>query len=54
MKYINILEAFETEIGVVNEIEKPITRDSLFWINQAIDKFVKIRFNSDFVHKTSY
>lgn len=54
MKYIDILEAFETEIGVVNEIEKPLTRDSLFWINQAIDKFVKIRFNSDFVHKTSY
>ena len=54
MKYINILEAFETEIGVVNQVEKPLTSDSLFWLNQAVDKFVKLRFNTDQVHKTSY
>lgn len=54
MKYIDILEAFETEIGVVNQIEKPLTSDSLFWLNQAVDKFVKLRFNTDQVHKTSY
>lgn len=54
MKYIDILEAFETEIGVINDIKKPTTTDSLFWINQAVDKFTKIRFNSDFIHKTSY
>ena len=45
MKYIDILEAFETEIGVVNQVEKPLTSDSLFWLNQAVDKFVKLRFN---------
>lgn len=54
MKYIDILEAFETEIGVVNQVEKPLTSDSLFWLNQAVDKFVKLRFNTDQVHKTSY
>lgn len=54
MKYIDILEAFETEIGVVNNIKKPLTTDSLFWLNQAVSKFVKLRFNGDFVHKTSY
>lgn len=54
MKCIDILEAFETEIGVVNQVEKPLTSDSLFWLNQAVDKFVKLRFNTDQVHKTSY
>lgn len=54
MKYIDILEAFETEIGVVNQVEKPLTSDSLFWLNQAVDKFVKLRFNTDQVHNTSY
>lgn len=54
MKYIDILEAFETEIGVINQVEKPLTSDSLFWLNQAVDKFVKLRFNVDQVHKTSY
>ena len=54
MKYIDILEAFETEIGVINQVEKPLTSDSLFWLNQAVDKFVKLRFNTDQVHKTSY
>ena len=54
MRYVDILQAFETEIGVINQINKPLTVDSLFWLNQAVDKFVKTRFNSDFVHKTSY
>ena len=54
MKYIEILEAFETEIGVINNVKKPLTTDSLFWLNQAVSKFVKLRFNGDFVHKTSY
>lgn len=54
MTYIDILEAFETEIGVVNQVEKPLTSDSLFWLNQAVDKFVKLRFNTDQVHRTSY
>lgn len=54
MRHIDILEAFETEIGVINQVEKPLTTDSVFWLNQAVDKFVKLRFNTDQVHKTSY
>jgi len=34
MKYIEILTAFETEIGEINnEFTKPATDDSLFWLN---------------------
>lgn len=54
MTNLQILEAFETEISKINDIDKPVTRDSLYFLNQAIDKFVKLRFNGDFVHKTSY
>lgn len=50
-----ILTSFETEIGVINDsVNKPVTADSLYWINQAVDKFVKLRFNGDFVHKTGF
>lgn len=55
MRYIDILIAFETEIGLINNtIEKPSVDDSLFWINQSVGKFVKLRFNGDFVHSTGY
>ena len=55
MKYINILEGFEREIARIDDaIEKPSTDDSLFWLNQAVGKFTKERFNGDFVHRTSY
>ena len=55
MKYIEILSAFETEINKINDnIGKPPTDDSLFWLNQAVAKFIKQRFNGDFIHKTAY
>ena len=55
MKYIDILTAFETEIGVINNVlDKPASDDSLYWLNQAVDKFVKTRFNGDQVHNTGY
>lgn len=55
MRYIDILEAFETEINEINNaVTKPNTDDSLYFLNQAIPKFVKQRFNGDFIHKTSY
>lgn len=55
MRKIDILANFETEIDKFNnEAEKPATDDSLFWLNQAINKFVKLRFNGDPVHKTGY
>lgn len=55
MRYIDILEAFETEINEINNaVTKPNTDDSLYFLNQAVAKFVKQRFNGDFIHKTSY
>lgn len=55
MKNIDIVAAFELEINKIDDlINKPVTDDSLYWINQAIMKFVKLRFNRDFVHGTSY
>lgn len=55
MTNIEILTAFETEINQLNnELTKPSTDDSLFWLNQSINKFVKIRFNGDFIHREGY
>ena len=55
MKYIDILANFEMEIGLLdNSVDKPSTDDSLFWLNQAVAKFYKQRFNGDFIHDTSY
>ena len=55
MKYIDILAKFERELGLLdNSVDKPSTDDSLFWLNQAVAKFYKQRFNGDFVHNTSY
>lgn len=55
MTNLEILAAFETEIGLIdNTFEKPQTDDSLFWLNQAIGKFTKLRFNGDFTHKQGY
>ena len=55
MRYIDILETFETEINEINNaVSKPSTDDSLYFLNQGVIKFVKQRFNGDFIHKTSY
>ena len=55
MRYIDILVNFEREINKFNSpFDKPSTDESLFWLNQAVDKFVKTRFNGDFIHDTSY
>ena len=55
MKNVEILANYEREINKLNDaIGKPSTEDSLFWLNQAAAKFVKLRFNGDFVHKTGY
>ena len=55
MKGVDILAAFELEINKINNtLEKPLTDDSLYWINQAIMKFVKDRFNGNAPKRTSY
>ena len=48
MTEIKILESFELEIAKLNNAaEKPVTDDSLFWLNQAVNIFVKQRFCGD-------
>lgn len=55
MTNIEIIANFEREINKINDaVNKPATEDSLFWLNQAITKFVKLRFNGDFIHGTGY
>lgn len=50
-----ILKAFEIEIGLIDDnVNKPLTADSLYWLNQAVNKFVKTRYNRDLVHNTGY
>lgn len=55
MRCIDLIAAFELEINKLNNAtEKPATDDSIYWINQAIMKFVKERFNGSAPHYTSY
>ena len=55
MTNIQILAAFEREINQIdNTLNKPATDDSLYWLNQAIYKFCKTRFNGNAPHFTSY
>lgn len=55
MRNVDILVNFEREINKLdNLVDKPSTDDSLFWLNQSVGKFVKLRFNRDPIHGTSY
>ena len=55
MKGIDILTAFELEINKLDDtLQKPLTDDSIYWINQAVVKFVKDRFNGNAPKRTSY
>ena len=55
MRRYDILTAFELEINKLDDaINKPVTNDSIYWLNQAIMKFMKERFNGNAPHYTSY
>ena len=55
MRAVDLIASFELEINKLNDaINKPLTDDSLYWINQAIMKFVKDRFNGNAPKRTSY
>lgn len=55
MRNIDILVGLEREINKFDsQLDKPSTDESLFWLNQAVSKFIKLRFNGDLVHGTSY
>lgn len=55
MRAIDLIASFELEINKIDDqINKPFTDDSLYWINQATVKFVKDRFNGNAPKRTSY
>lgn len=55
MRCIDLIAAFELEINKLDDsLNKPVTDDSLYWINQAVVKFVKERFNGSAPKRTSY
>lgn len=55
MKCIDLIAAFELEINKLDDaLQKPVTDDSIYWLNQAMMKLVKERFNGNLPHRTSY
>lgn len=55
MRCIDIIASFELEINKLDDaLNKPVTDDSIYWINQAVMKFVKDRFNGNAPKRTSY
>ena len=55
MRCIDLIASFELEINRLDDaLEKPVTDDSLYWINQAVMKFTKDRFNGNAPKRTSY
>ena len=55
MRCIDLIASFELEINKFDDaLEKPVTDDSIYWINQAVMKFVKERFNGNQPKRTSY
>lgn len=55
MRGIDLIAGFELEINKLdNSLNKPITDDSIYWLNQAVMKFMKDRFNGNAPKRTSY
>lgn len=55
MRCIDLIAAFELEINKIDDsLEKPLTDDTIYWLNQAVVKFVKDRFNGNAPKRTSY
>ena len=55
LRCIDLIASFELEINKLDDaLEKPVTDDSVYWINQAVMKFVKDRFNGNAPKRTSY
>lgn len=48
MRCVDLIAAFELEINKLDDsLNKPYTDDTLYWINQAVVKFVKDRFSGN-------
>lgn len=55
MRAVDLIASFELEINKIDDsLNKPVTDDSLYWINQGVVKFTKQRFNGSLPRNTSY
>lgn len=55
MRAVDLIASFELEINKIDDsLNKPVTDDSLYWINQGVVKFAKQRFNGSLPRNTSY
>lgn len=55
MKYIELQEAFELEIGELDSnMSKPTTSDIEYWLMAALDKFIKTRYSGINYKRTGF
>lgn len=55
MKAVDLIAGFELEINKLNDaLNKPITDDSLYWINQGVVSFTKERFSGSIPKNLGY
>ena len=55
MRAVDLIVSFELEINKLDEtLTKPVTDDSLYWINQAVLRFVKRRFHTSAISPEVY
>lgn len=45
MTPLQMQTAFELEVGLIDSTVKPLTTDIFYWLNQAVNKFVKTRYS---------
>lgn len=55
MKYIELQYAFELEVSTLDDYENKVnSADTLYWLNQGAEKFVKTRYNGNNFLRTSF
>jgi hypothetical protein len=54
MTSLEMQTAFEIEVGIIDSRLKPISSDIFYWINRAVEKFVKTRYTGNNPKKESF
>jgi len=54
MTPLQMQTAFEIEVGSIDSTIKPLTTDVFYWLNQAVNKFVKTRYSGLNYKKESF
>lgn len=54
MKYIEIQEAFESEIDQLSNLTKPTTAEMEYWLKAGLDKFIKTRYSGLNIKRTGF